>query len=108
MTFPLDAPLRTPDRLHGSPVADKPDRRHGHRPSPARTSPWSTLQALTNQPSHSTQHAVEKVGRSITNSETKHRSDRPYLLYKALRNEATGAVGGISGPWLDENFSPDF
>jgi hypothetical protein len=70
VTFPLDSPSRTPPQLGGSPVADVQDRRHGRRRNPARTSTRSSLRTPTNQPRHSTQRVVEKVGRSITNSET--------------------------------------
>ena len=72
MTFPLDSPTQTPAAAHGSPVPGGHDRQHGRRRNPAPTTPRSSLRTPTNQPRHSTQRVVEKVGRSITNSETPH------------------------------------
>jgi hypothetical protein len=51
-------------------------RRHGRRRNPARMTPRSSLRTPTNRPAHHAQRWVEKVGRSITNSDTPHRAAR--------------------------------
>jgi len=78
-------------------------RSHGRQRNPARMTPRSPLRTPTNRPPHHAQRWVEKVGRSITNSETPRWSAGNYL--RALLH---GARGNLREAILGYNHSPAY